>query len=467
MATTAVRSALDLDDVQGLVIRGYSNLPVARFGLFEMRDPDRAPAWLNAVMGDVVSGAERPENRAINIAFSATGLRKLGLAREAMAGFSPEFLEGMITARRSRILGDVETNAPERWDWGGPDGPPVDVLVLVYGRDDEHLADAWGRIDRGDDGVTLVRALDSRLVSDREHFGFRDGLSQPTVEGLARVDTPANTIKAGEFVLGYANEYGLITDRPTLDRSADPDRLLPTDDGRADLGRNGSYLVMRQLAQDVPGFWKFIDSEAGGDERERVTLAAKIVGRWPGGASLVLAPDEDDPALAGNNDFGYHDADADGLRCPHGAHVRRSHPRDSLDPDPGSDDSIAVGKRHRILRRGRPYGDSISIDAALAANGDSEEYERGLFFMCLNANLARQFEFIQHTWVNNPKFDGLYDDADTLTGTDPRRGRTFRIPALPVRRRVTEMPTFVTVRGGAYFFLPGMRALRYLTRSAG
>lgn len=464
MATTAVRSALELDDIQGLVIRGYSNLPVARFGLFEVRDRDRALVWLEAILGDVISGSERPKDLAVNIAFSATGLRKLGVAREAVAGFSAEFLEGMTTARRARILGDVETSAPERWDWGGPNAP-VDVLVLVYARDDGHLAGAWARIDR-DDGVRLVRALDSRMQSDREHFGFRDGLSQPTVEGLARVDTPANTIKGGEFVLGYANEYGLLTDRPTLDPSADPGRLLPTDDGRADLGRNGSYLVMRQLAQDVPGFWKFVDRVAGGDERERVRLAAKIVGRWPDGASLVLAPDGDDPALAKNNDFGYHATDADGLRCPHGAHVRRSHPRDSLDPDPGSEASVAVGKRHRLLRRGRPYGVPISISSALAAEGDSEAYERGLFFMCLNANLARQFEFIQHTWVNNPKFDGLYEDADALTATDPGRGRTFRIPARPVRRRVTEIPTFVTVRGGGYFFLPGIRALRYLAGSA-
>jgi Dyp-type peroxidase family len=467
VAPTTVSSSLELGDIQGLVIRGYSNLPAARFGLFEIGDRRRARAWLAAVADAVTSGDERPADRAINVALSATGLGKLDLAPEAMAGFSSEFVEGMTTDRRARILGDVEESAPQRWQWGGPNPPGIDLILLVYARDEEHLAGAWAEVEPGDGGVTLVHALDSWTHSNREHFGFRDGISQPTLEGLARVDSAANTIKAGEFVLGYPNEYGLLTDRPLLDRDADPDHLLPAADGRADFGRNGSYLVLRQLAQDVPKFWQFIDRQVGGVDSDRVRLAAKMVGRWPGGASLVESPDHDIPSLARSNDFGYHAGDTDGLRCPHGAHVRRSHPRDSLDPRPGSKDSIAVSKRHRILRRGRPYGDPISMHDALAAGDDPAAGARGLFFMCLNGNIARQFEFIQHTWINNPKFAGLYDDADALTGTDPSRGRTFRIPAFPVRKRITEIPTFVTVRGGAYFFLPGIAALRYLTRSAG
>jgi Dyp-type peroxidase family len=465
MAAASVSSALELDDIQGLVVRGYSNLPIARFGLYEIADRRGALAWLGSVVDAVTSGDERPTERAVNIALTATGFAKLGLAGQAIGGFSPEFLEGMTTPRRTRILGDVDSSSPETWDWGGPDGASVDLLVLVYARGDEQLTKAWASIARENGAVTLVRALDSLTQLDREHFGFRDGISQPTIEGLARTDVPANTIKAGEFVLGYRNEYDLITDRPLIDREADPGRILPTAGGRADFGRNGSYLVLRQLAQDVPGFWRFVDAAAGGNERERVRIAAKMVGRWPGGASLVKSPDQDDPDLARDNDFAYHAQDVDGLACPHGAHVRRSHPRDSLDPSPGSDASVAVSKRHRMLRRGRPYGDPLAMSDALTdGNGAGE---RGLFFMCLNANLARQFEFIQHTWVNNPKFAGLYEDSDPITATDPGRGRTFRVPALPVRRRINEIPTFVTVRGGAYFFLPGIRALRYLVGSGG
>ena len=144
--------------------------------------------------------------------------------------------------------------------------------------------------------------------------------------------------------------------------------MLPRDaegSGRADLGRNGSYLVVRQLRQDVPGFWGFVDRRDAAPRRERATrtarlrLAAKMVGRWPSGAPLALAPEADDPSLADANDFGYHELDPRGARCPVGAHIRRSNPRDSLDPRPGSSDSWKINRRHRILRRGREYGTSL------------------------------------------------------------------------------------------------------------
>src|SRR5207237_396510 len=107
---------------------------------------------------------------------------------------------------------------------------------------------------------------------------------------------------------------------------------------------------------DVEGFWAFLDeatrrADGTSDRQAAVKLAAKMVGRWPGGAPLVLSPDVDDPALAGANDFAYHDADPHGLRCPLGSHVRRANPRDSLQPKPGTDASIAVNKRHRLIRR--------------------------------------------------------------------------------------------------------------------
>ncbi|HYT26006.1 MAG TPA: peroxidase, partial [Actinomycetota bacterium] len=302
-------------------------------------------------------------------------------------------------------------------------------------------------------------------------------ISQPLVEGLPRTGPPAQTVRAGEIVLGYPNEYALYTDRPLLPAAEDPGGLLPRDaggSGDADLGRNGSYLVVRQLAQDVRGFRRFLErattrADGGSDERDREWLAAKMVGRWPGGAPLVLSPDRDDPALADANDFAYAASDPDGLRCPLGAHVRRAHPRDSLDPGPGSQKSIDVDKRHRILRRGREYGPPLPPDAPLDGPGTAPgaDEERGLHFMCLNANIARQFEFIQHTWVNNPKFDGLYDDPDPVVAASAALGGSFTVPARPVRRRVTGVPAFVTVRGGGYFFLPGIRAIRYLASLGG
>jgi Dyp-type peroxidase family len=234
----------------------------------------------------------------------------------------------------------------------------------------------------------------------------------------------------------------------------DPGCLLlpdPAGSGAVDFGRNGSYLVFRQLEQDVEGFWQFVDAatrraDGSPDSGGGAALAAKMVGRWPSGAPLVKAPDHDAPALAEDNDFAYRD-DPRGLACPIGAHVRRANPRDSLGPEPAA--SLDASDRHRLLRRARSYG---------PAGGT------GLYFICLAGDLARQFEFVQHTWLNSATFNGLYADADPLTGSRHPAGATFTIPARPVRRRYRGLPQFVRTRGGAYFFLPGVSAVRYLAQ---
>jgi deferrochelatase/peroxidase EfeB len=153
------------------------------------------------------------------------------------------------------------------------------------------------------------------------------------------------------------------------------------------------------------------------------------------------------PQLASQNDFGYFETDRHGLGCPIGAHVRRANPRDTLDPAPGTDRSIAVNKRHRLLRRGRNYG----------APGGAQ----GIHFIALGANLSRQFEFIQHSWLNDPSFNGMQAQGDPLLGSDPN-ARVFVMQRSPVRERHVDLPQFVRVRGGAYFFVPGVRALRFL-----
>jgi Dyp-type peroxidase family len=298
--------------------------------------------------------------------------------------------------------------------------------------------------------VTIATRLDTATLSDQEPFGFRDGVSQPAVAGLSTASPPQLSLTTGEFVLGYPNAYGKLAPRPLLPAELDPGHILPLDpqgSGRADLGLNGSYLVLRTLRQDVDAFWAYVSSVAPGHE---VDLATRMVGRWPSGAPLVLSPDRDQPELGTSNDFGYHDLDQAGLRCPIGAHVRRANPRDSLDPSPGSSESIATTDRHRLLRRGRAYG-------ADGAAGD-----RGLQFVALNADLSRQFEFVQHSWLNSPKFDGLYDEGDPIAGARTAESAAFTTQDLPLRSRYHDLPSFVSVRGGAYFFLPGLRAVRYL-----
>jgi Dyp-type peroxidase family len=473
MAPPAVTAAaLELDDVQGLVARGYGNLRTAAFILVGLPDGAAAKKWLEGLADDVTPAAERPSRRSVQVAFTAAGLARLGLDPSA-SGFSPEFVGGMTTPHRRRLLGDLGDNAPEAWEWGGPGTPAVDAVLLLYAADAHELdvarAEQIERLTAA--GLREVATLPTRELDAYEHFGFHDGISQPFVEGLSRRGRWQDTIRAGEFVLGYPNEYGLYTESPAVAASSDPTGILPgtRSDGRTrDLGRNGTYLVLRQLTQHVHRFWGYADAvsrRADGTEdpagRERI--AAKMVGRWPEGAPLVLSPDRDDPRLSGMNEFDYHASDPGGDRCPVGAHVRRANPRDSLDPDPGSRASVAINKRHRILRRGRGYGTRITIDEALANGTDpASDDGRGLHFLCLNANIARQFEFIQHTWINDPKFTGLYDDPDPMVGARSGGRCDFTVQAHPVRTRLQAIPEFVSVRGGAYFFLPGIRAVRYL-----
>lgn len=434
---------LDLDAIQGLIARGYANLPVASYVLLGVDDGPRARQWLTNLSADVTPAAARPTDVAVNVAITMTGLRALGVPDPELATFSHPFRTGMTTPHRRAVLGDVDAAAPDRWLWGGPSTRAIDLLVMVFARDVNTLNARRKalRTSLQPGGVSEILSLDSvHDLGGREHFGFTDGISQPTIEGLSsRTDTPPNTIRAGEFILGYPNEYDQFIDAP-------------------DWARNGTYLVFRHLNQDVRAFWQFLQSISQSAE-ERDWLAAKLVGRWPSGAPVTLTPDTDDPLLSAANDFTYHFNDADGLRCPVGAHIRRAHPRDSLDPAPGTARSVALDKRHRLLRRGREYGPPVRDPYAPRA---LDEPDRGLYFICLGASISRQFEFVQRTWLNNPHFASLYDDPDPLVGPRSSDGASFTIPGEPVRRRLHGLPRVVTPRGGAYFFLPSRAALSSL-----
>lgn len=464
---------LDLQDIQGLIIAGYGHLKAACYILLEISAPGFAKLWLSTLADTITTAQARPEGKALNVAFTYAGIKKLGLESTLLAMFSNEFINGMTTPHRSLLLGDVEESAPERWMWGGPNSKSIDMVLMMFAVDGHELSDVYSAYAQtfAANGLVEVLKLDTVDLGGKEHFGFHDGVSQPVMEGSPRSETPMNTIKAGEFLLGYPNEYGLYTDRPILKPAMDPKGLLPRDSsgsGNVDLGRNGSYLVFRQLRQDVRGFWQFLDeasknSDGSSNPTARLRLASQMVGRWPSGAPLLKTPNQDDPRLADANDFAYYQTDPYGFNCPIGAHVRRANPRDSLDPQPGSEQSIAVGKRHRIIRRGREYGPPVDTAELLTVKKPiAEDQDRGLHFLCLNANISRQFEFIQHTWINNPHFNGLYNDADPIIGTHYPDGGTFTIQAKPVRKRLTGLPHFVSVVGGAYFFMSGIRAMRFL-----
>lgn len=464
-------SSLEFDDIQGIVLSGYGDLPHAAFLLLHFGEPAAAREWVGAMSQRVATGdAGRPvrDDGRLQLAFSWPGLAHLELSWQALKGFSREFREGLAgSPRRSRVLGDCEESAPAGWRWGRPDAPAIHALLMVYGATPRSLEALVGRQRESlaAAGIRVLQTLDSQpLPGAKEHFGFRDGISQPKLAGVSSSQDPRHRVAAGEFVLGYPNERGQYTARPLVSPIEDPHGLLPeVADGEArDLGRNGSYLVFRQLSQDVHGFWSWLDGQAPGSEA-RCALAAKMVGRWPDGTPLVSSPEGETGATQANA-FGYHHEDPEGLKCPLGAHVRRTNPRDMLPPKPGSEDSLAINRRHRLLRRGRVYGpplaESLAPDDLLAAGDDG--VERGLLFLCVNADISRQFEFVQQTWVNNANFAGLHADTDPLIGPRGAARESFTVPDAPVRRRHHGLPRFVQVRGGAYFFLPGRRALRYL-----
>jgi Dyp-type peroxidase family len=483
-----VAAEIETNDVQGIIIRGYDRLPDAVYVLLGIRDPLAVRRWLRALLPQITRGTVRTEQittHTVQVAFTHTGLERLGLDREALSTFSREFQEGMSTPHRQRILGDSGAGAPELWEWGGPRNQSVHLMLMLYGASDAVLArelsrqrDAW---EAG--GLQAIRVLGTETVRDRkEHFGFHDGIAQPAIAGLPRSanESAGNVTAAGEFIIGYPNEYGQLPATASVGSERDPGgRLPPTPIGdRHDFGRNGSYLVFRQLSQDVRGFWRSMAdrtrAEDGSPDRQRyVWLASKIVGRWPNGAPLVLYPErEPENYTATDADrFLYHAEDPHGDRCPVGAHIRRVNPRDALSPRP--EESLTVAKRHRILRRGRLYGPPVapSMRPEDILEAEDDGLDRGLHFICFNTDIARQFEFVQHTWINNPKFEGLYSEPDPLVAqhADPRLPETssdatttFTIQACPVRHRERKLEPFVRMKGGEYFFLPGIRAIQYL-----
>lgn len=482
MARPPVTPALETSDMQGLVARAYGQLPVARYLLCRVTDAAAARTWLGSVAPGVSTAARRDEGCGLVVAFTYAGLAALGLDEDALATLPRPLQEGMVTEHRSRILGDVGPSDPAGWRWGGPANPVIHLLVVIYAPDEAELEREHGERRAAFEGALeeVAPPIEGILQGGTEHFGFADGLSQPVIKGWPRrtssVRPPAppppvkwEEINPGEVVLGYPDNYDKPAQGPTVAAGGGARSLpaAPWAPGRRHLGHNGSFLVFRQLAQDVGAFRRFLTAASAASAARGVPLStekvgAKMVGRWQSGASIVVFPDTD-PGEAGTNDFGYHEPDQAGLKCPVGAHVRRSNPRDSSTES--AETSLRSSKNHRVLRRGRPYG--LPFVDPPTRPGEEEEAERGLLFLCLNGDFERQFEFVQHTWLDNPFFAGLGGEVDPVVGPQPDSGGTFTVADVPVRRRFTGVAQFVTTVGGAYFFLPGVRALEYLSALKG
>ncbi|MES2624979.1 MAG: peroxidase [Pseudomonadota bacterium] len=493
------QTAFDFTDIQGIVRFGHGRLKSACMLLLNIKDPAAARQWLRATAFTSGASTDPLPDAALQIAFTARGLARIGVDKDVLTQFSDEFLAGMYEPSRSRHLGDTNTNAPDNWRWGGHEGALPDLILMLYalpGRLETLHQELETSLFK--DAFTEQAHLGTNHVVTTEPFGFADGVSQPKIDwqrdqtaDLHRRDSYSNLVALGEILLGYPNEYGEYTARPLVSSELDTRAAaLPEAEDQPtlkDLGRNGTYLVLRQLEQDASGFWKFIDAQAGHDPLKREALAEAMVGRKRDGTplmpiekNLVEGIDPDDRE---KNNFSY-DEDKQGAACPIASHIRRSNPRTG-DFTPGvtgfisrmirvlgfhnasrEQDLVASTRFHRILRRGRVYGDFIKPEDALLEQNPAQE--RGLHFICLAANIRRQFEFVQSAWAASGKFAGLQDEEDPLMGNrKPLYGGTrtdqFSQPhESGIRKCTADLPQFVTVRGGAYFFLPSISALRYL-----
>jgi Dyp-type peroxidase family len=490
-AVTVQDTPLETSDIQGIVLTGYSHLPFSCYCFLHITNPAKAQAWLKDILPQVThSDWQKLENgkaikpkSALNIAIAAAGLKQLGFPKDSLdQTFPAEFREDMIEPSRANRLGDVGINAPAHWDTPWQTREIHLLLILQVSADefadqpnlspDEWRSRGLAKLHQRHEahrqtfeaaGLREVLFETGYVAQDRkEHFGFHDGIAQPEIKGAPRPErTKAGqfVIKPGEFLLGYQNEDDNFPPTPTVPVSQDPANVLkdlPTPGVSKDFGKNGTYLVYRKLYQDVAKYRQhFRDRFPEAQAKERALAEAKMVGRWPSGAPLLMAPDSDNPDLANENSFYYQAKDPHGLKCPMGSHIRRSNPRDSLSTDPV--DSLKNVNRRQIIRRGLIYGEGLP-EGQLEDDGQS----RGLLFLCLNADIRRQFEFIQQTWINNPYFNNLHDERDPLVGYNPDGSdRKMTIPQEPVAQKCS-MPNFVTLKGGGYFFVPSLSALRFL-----
>jgi deferrochelatase/peroxidase EfeB len=507
---------------QGFIVTGFGQLSTGRALLLQFTWPDGPTKdWLNKLQALApVTSAVRPDvktqTRAASIAFSGAGLRRMGLSEETLASFTPPFQEGMFQEDRLRRLGDrregkwletvvdggplwsantpLRTLAPsQRSGFGVPSATPaeehiataitVHALLLLYAQD-EADADAWANETQGrleQDNIAVVRRL--QLLLDvgngvnHEHFGFADGLSQPLpyddegkavlVGGQPAKQDPVQGTPLGEFIFGYINGHHEKAPGPVVaDTKAARNAGLPASEkaeGFLDFGLNGSYLVVRELKQDVAAFWRSMETSAAAirardpEHAQHVSaqwLAEHVVGRTRDG-HLLCPGDTTLPACSDgspDNSFRFYDRDAQATGCPPGSHIRRAFPRDALAPNPANRDTLlAAANNHRILRRGRKFGPKLEDTSK------DDGADRGLLFMCLNTDIERQFEFVQQTWLLNGAFATLFQEVDPLVG--PAGPMTIRDEPL---RRTANLDTFVRMAGGDYFFLPSLPALQYL-----
>jgi len=425
---------LELDDIQHIVITRVPAL-TGRYEFLSFRQPAQGRAWLAGILDKVASVQQARESierqqRWVSVAFTWQGLGALGVDEQSLATFPEEFRQGMVA--RAEVLGDTGRNHPDQWV-GGLASPALHAIAILFARDSAERQ----RVTREHQtllakmpGVEVLSSLDldgfPPFDYAHEHFGYRDRLSEPQIEGSEIQPTPGSgtPVKAGEFILGQVDESGESVPLPKPEV----------------LSRNGTFMAYRRLQEHVGAFRDFLRLHGGPTAEGQELIAAKLMGRWRSGAPLVLAPEKDDPKLGAdyqrNNNFNYAQMDPHGYAVPLGAHIRRMNPRDTA----------ASIQRRRMIRRGATYGPPLPEGAP------EDGVDRGIAAFILCASLVRQFEFAQNVWINDPNFHELGNERDPIIGN---QDGTFdlTIPKRPIRKKITGLPAFTTLKGGAYFFI--------------
>ncbi len=452
-------SKLDATDIQGFVLRGYA-LQFARYMFLEIADPVRGQHFIGRLLNQITTGerwdAGKPD-WTLNIAFTHRGLVNLNLPDASLLSFPVEFLQGMKA--RSAILNDTGKNGPDHWDRVWREGR-VDLWLAVNSKTKETLDARCTDLQElmsQTGGATVIGSQDAGALcidghwTSKEHFGYTDGFGNPDFLGVERDTQPGQgkltadgtwvPLATGELLLGYADEAGELPVAPIPHL----------------LANNGTFMVYRKLHQNVSTFRRFLEDKgklyAGGKEK----LASKFIGRWRDGTPVEISPDSPNQEIVKdkqrNVNFTFAN-DLDGARCPIGAHVRRTNPRDAF----GFNGRLV--NRRRITRRGLPYGPYVPEGQSVQDDG-----EHGIIFMALNASLFRQFEFVQQQWVEYGNDARLGNDKDLLLGNHGAQDR-YTIQGTEDPRNPPFMcgglPNFVELRGGDYFFLPSMTALRLI-----
>jgi Dyp-type peroxidase family len=508
---------LQLDEIQGNILAGFSK-DHQRFLFLHIEDAAGAKAWLKYLLstdGGIATTAQvkgfndkfkadrkaaggvepidRDKATWLNIAFNYPGLQALGASVDC---FPLDFRQGM--AARSGKLGDFGRSDPSRWDQWLQTRESLHIILLLAADDPGDLEKRLKKLTDTlpDSGLVLIHIEKGEAPSDvpaNEHFGFRDGISQPGVKGFTlSTDPPKDGVGhqgvrgqdllwPGEFVLGYPTQ---VAARPKAGFDGPNGDSGPLSQSGPSWTKNGSYLVFRKLQQDVAGFRNNIRTKAQSLGISPEVLGAKLVGRFRSGCPMEHTKDPADRADTNSGDpsvtdksflvpnrinfFEYGD-DLEGKFVPRSGHVRKAYPRDEqlLDTN-GAEDTTQTNlhesdtQTHRVLRRGIPFGDILpfpqgkGLDAVFQDDGG----RRGLLFLAYQKSIEQQFEFIQSSWINQHNF------PDAGDGVDPVMSQVSQGPIqCPIKGASTSigLQHFVTTNGGEYFFQPSLSALAMLS----